>query len=381
MLLRRYQSSPQLWASASEAASTAPDPSTSARRIEERIVIGQSPEREKPRRPAHAPSGLPSRCRQRPRAERRRLVPVQACDRVRATIPERRRVAFMDPRLRAFARMTLPRAVMPSLSSPRKREGGFAFEVQQELAEALGWGCPVKAFSRGVVVGAEAVGEVVLGEGGEVGFAGQGFAHASDGVFDAAFLPGGVGVAEEGLDGEGVELVVAGELGSVVEGDGLAHGRGQRGEQLGDGFGDGACGLSGGLDGEEDAGGSLVQGEDGLAVAGEEDEVGLPVSWGGAVLRGGGAFGDGDAVLDVEGRAAASAAAASAFAFGAREVVAPGVVGVAVDLGLDEAVDGLGADQAAAMAASEGAADLLGRPAAGEAGEDAVAQGLLALEA
>lgn len=166
--------------------------------------------------------------------------------------------------------------------------------MQQVLAEALGWGCPVKAFSRGVVVGSQAVGELVGREGCEVCFPGQGFAHSSDGVFDAAFLPGSVRIAEEGGDREGAELVVACELGSVVEGDGLAHLARQGGEQLGDGFCDGGRSLAGRLDGEEDAGGSLVEGEDGLSVAGEEDEVGLPVAWGGAVLCAGGALDDRD---------------------------------------------------------------------------------------
>ena len=38
-------------------------------------------------------------------------------------------------------------------SFPRKREGGFTFEVQQLGQECLGWGLEVQAFSRGIVVG------------------------------------------------------------------------------------------------------------------------------------------------------------------------------------------------------------------------------------
>ena len=95
--------------------------------------------------------------------------------------------------------------------------------------------------------------KLLVGEGCEVGFARQVAAHSSDGVFDAAFLPGRVGVAEEGLEAELVELVVAGELGAVVEGDGLSHGRGGIGSRMrrravDDGVG-GLVGLGGGRGG------------------------------------------------------------------------------------------------------------------------------------
>ena len=68
-------------------------------------------------------------------------------------------------------------------------------------------------------------GEDVVGlEGVEVGGSGEVSSEASDGVFDAAFLPGAVRVAEEGLE---ADLVVLGELGSVVEGEGAPEGLGQ----------------------------------------------------------------------------------------------------------------------------------------------------------
>lgn len=54
---------------------------------------------------------------------------------------------------------------------------------------------------------------------------------------------------------------------------------------------------------------------------------------------------------------------------------------MAIDLGLDEAVDGFWADDGTAVPAGEEAADLLGRPASGEAGKDVVAQGFVPLEA
>jgi hypothetical protein len=59
-------------------------------------------------------------------------------------------------------------------------------------------------------------GEVAMGDGCEVGFAWDEAAHSADGVFDAAFLPRGVGIAEEGLQIEVVQPGVAGELGAIA---------------------------------------------------------------------------------------------------------------------------------------------------------------------
>ena len=75
-------------------------------------------------------------------------------------------------------------------------------------------------------------------ERGEVGLAGQAPPQAPDGVFHAAFLPGAMGIAEEGLDAEGfVKPVMLGELGSVVEADGFAHRLWKFAELTGDGPG------------------------------------------------------------------------------------------------------------------------------------------------
>ena len=59
----------------------------------------------------------------------------------------------------------------------------------QHFGEGLGWGLEVKAFSRGVVVGADEGVEAFVGEGCEVGLAGDEAAHSADGIFDTAFLP------------------------------------------------------------------------------------------------------------------------------------------------------------------------------------------------
>jgi hypothetical protein len=65
--------------------------------------------------------------------------------------------------------------------------------------------------------------EVAIRDSSEIGFAWDEASHSADGVFDAAFLPGGVGIAEEGFQVEAVKAGVAGELGAIVECDCLAQ--------------------------------------------------------------------------------------------------------------------------------------------------------------
>ena len=93
----------------------------------------------------------------------------------------------------------------------------------QHLREGLGWGAEVKAFPGCVVVGSDKVAESAVGQCRKVGFAGHEAPHPADGILDAALLPGSVGVTEEGLDGEAMQRQVIGELGAVVEGDGLTQ--------------------------------------------------------------------------------------------------------------------------------------------------------------
>src|SRR4249920_1753952 len=134
------------------------------------------------------------------------------------------------------------------VSSPRKRGGGFTFEVQQ-FAEGLCRRLEVKAFSWSVVVGADERFESPVCQGGEICFAWNEAAHSADGVFDPALLPRCIRIAEEGLDSEPVERALPRELGSVVEGHGSAQPWRQAGEDsqqmLGDRFG-GLVGRPGG---------------------------------------------------------------------------------------------------------------------------------------
>ncbi len=187
-------------------------------------------------------------------------------------------------------------------SFPRRREGGLTFEVQQ-LREDLGWGLEVQTLTRGVVVSLRKIDELAWGEVVEIGFARQEASHAADGVLDAAFLPGGVGIAEESLDVEPIaQPVMGGELGSVIEGDGLAQIRWQGLQPSLQGVGQRPRLFGGLTDDGHEARGAFMQGEQDLAVDGEGDQVAFPVAGLLAVGNGRGTPCDGDAVLDVFGR-------------------------------------------------------------------------------
>ena len=77
-------------------------------------------------------------------------------------------------------------------SFPRRREGGFTFEVQQVTGEDLGRGIEVKTLSWSVIIRANHTEQAVIGECSEVGFSRQASTHATDGVLDAALLPRGM---------------------------------------------------------------------------------------------------------------------------------------------------------------------------------------------
>jgi len=134
-------------------------------------------------------------------------------------------------------------------------------------------------------------------------------AHAADGVFDAAFLPRLVGIAEKGGQAEALsEQVMSSELGAVIESEGPAQGGGQRFEQAQEAFEHGLGGFVG-LTGEaEMARGAFVSDQHGLAVFSEEHEIGFPVAGLRAILGLGGPIVNGHAVLEVEHGASAAGA-------------------------------------------------------------------------
>jgi hypothetical protein len=187
-------------------------------------------------------------------------------------------------------------------------------------------------------------------DGRQIGLARQPPAQPADGVLDAALLPRCVGIAEEGLDAQGLaQGVVLGELGAVVEGDGLAKRCGQRREQVLDAARH-PLGVFGRLArNPEQARSTLVHRQDRLAVLGELHRVGFPVARVGAVAGRGWALGDRHPIQDVQHGAAPLAAAVAPFALAAGQIAPPGVVLGARDLGVEEAVDGLVADDRATL--------------------------------
>ena len=93
----------------------------------------------------------------------------------------------------------------------------------QHLAfEDLGRGAVAEALAGRIVVRPDDLGKALFRKLSEIRLPGKEAAQPADGVLDSPLLPWRVGVAEEGLDAEVVELVMTGELGAVVEGDRLA---------------------------------------------------------------------------------------------------------------------------------------------------------------
>jgi hypothetical protein len=260
------------------------------------------------------------------------------------------------------------------------RGAGFTLEVQH-FGEGFSRGPKVKALSRRVVVGPDEGIESFGRQLCEVGLARQEAAHAADGILDAALLPRGIGIAEECLDRQAMQLVMMSELGSVVEGDGLPQSPRQTCEQLGDPPRDRPSRLVGAPAGQDDPRLALVHGEHRLAVFGKHHQVGFPMAVGLATGCGGRPFCYGNAAFDEACRAPTVAAAEAASALAARQIIAPAIVFGAGDLGVDEAVDALVADDLVPGFAGQPSGDLLGGPATGQAIEHGAAQGGIAFQA
>ena len=188
--------------------------------------------------------------------------------------------------------------------------------MQHLVVKGLGRRAVAEALAGGIVVQLDDLRKGRFGEVNQPGLAGERAPQAADGVLPAPLLPGGAGIAEESLDTQGMEAVVAGELGAIVEGDGLASLRGEGGQQAGDGVG-GDIGMLAGEAGEEDqAGVALSEGQEGGAVVAGVHQVPLPMAKGGAVGGGMGALAERDPVGDVGGRAAAAPAPKAALGLG-----------------------------------------------------------------
>ena len=104
-----------------------------------------------------------------------------------------------------------------------------------------------------------------------------------------------------------------------------------------------------------------MQGEHWLLVDPEQHQVPLPMTRCRAVIGFLRAFGDGTPQMDQAGRTPALAAAPATFGFGPGQVVAPGEVVGANDLGVDEPVDGLMREHGFPLRMGQPARDLLWR--------------------
>jgi len=93
----------------------------------------------------------------------------------------------------------------------------------------------------------------------------------------------------------------------------------------------------------------------------ELHRVGLPMTSVGAVGEAGWTLGDRHSADDVQGGAAAFTATVAALGFTARQIASPGVVLRPGDLGVDEAVDRLVADDALALLQRQTGRNRLGR--------------------
>jgi hypothetical protein len=174
---------------------------------------------------------------------------------------------------------------------------------------------------------------------------------------------------------------MTGELGTVVEGDGLTERLGQAAEQIDEMACDAVGSLAGQPDCEQQAGFALVHGQDRLAVFCEHHQVGFPVTAGGSIGGINRPVCHGNTAFNEAWRATALPAATASLALAAGQIPAPAIVFGAGDLGVDEAIDALIGNRAALLFALEPAGDLLGRPAACEPLKDGVSQALIALQA
>ena len=252
--------------------------------------------------------------------------------------------------------------------------------MQQVVSKNLGGRLIAETFSRGIIVYLNQMRKVFIGESHQVGLAGQGPAQAADGVFDAALLPGRVGLTEEGFEAERMEGIMPRKLRPVIEGDRLAPRGGQGREEGGDGVGDRRGGFAGGARGDQQAGVALMEGQDGLAVDPEQHQIGLPMARGTAIRDRRRPLRQRAAQSDKGRRAAPLVATAPAFGFGLRQIVAPGVLCFAGHLRIDEAVDGLVGDDRSVLLPSEAAGHLLGGPAVLELRQDRGAERAVAVE-
>ena len=133
-----------------------------------------------------------------------------------------------------------------------------------------------------------------------------------------------MGIAEEGLDAEGVvKPVMLGELGSVVEADGFTDRLWKLAKLTGDGpSGEDSFPIEW-MQHDAEASLSLVENQQSLAISREQHEVGFPMTRRPAAFDLGGSFIDRAPLFNEAGRAAAWASPAPSSEFMARQQAVP----------------------------------------------------------
>ncbi len=91
--------------------------------------------------------------------------------------------------------------------------------VAEVFGKHLGRGVIAQAFAGSIAVVVQQVFKSFAGDFRQVCFAGQQPAHASDGILHTSLPPRGMGIAEESLDAQSMEPVMADEFGPVGKSD------------------------------------------------------------------------------------------------------------------------------------------------------------------
>jgi hypothetical protein len=177
-----------------------------------------------------------------------------------------------------------------------------------------------------------------------------------------------------------MQHAMAGELGTVVESNGPAQRLRHGAEQIDEMTSDALRRLAGEPDCQQEAGLTLMHGQDRLAVFCEHHQVGFPMPPSLAIGGLDRPICHGNTAFNEACRASALTAAAAAFALAARQIPAPAIILGAGKLGVDEAIDALVGDYLTPMLDSEPACDLFRRTAACEPLHDGGSQACLALQ-
>ena len=201
-----------------------------------------------------------------------------------------------------------------------------------------------QALARGIVVGLNHLRKPLLGQRRQVRLAGQSSPQPAYGVLHASLLPGGVGIAEEGLDAQFVEPVMECKLGSVVKGHRTSPFRRHLTEHLRHRTGDGPGCLARGPQRYEDAGIAFVHRQHRMSIGTEQHQVRLPMPGSAAVSSTLGTLGNRAPHSHEGGRTAPFAASPAPLRLGSRKVVSPPIVLLPSHLAVYEPIDALMGD-------------------------------------